>query len=224
MNDSIDQGHPFESYSKKESLIDQPQSEKQIEIPEELKNSKQYQSEQVPSDKDYTSKNTKKSKDSINKNMEMKFDEKMFLYDSKTPSEEIYRNISDLTMHQKEYLNYRKESKNKKSSNLTEKIEEETPRLFKKQKQGEEKWSINAYKEDTKMNKDQLMQKMQQSLKSAEEFSKKSFKAESIHNDSGDLLSNFSLSQSENSLKNQNLTNKRKTTFNNHNSSNTRYI
>ena len=216
MNDSMDQDPPFGNSSKKHSITDQPQSEKKIEIPEELKTSKQYRSEKGPSDKDYTSKKSKQSKASIHNNLEMKFDEKMFLYDSKTPSEEIYRNISDLTMHQKEYLHYQMESKNKKS-------EEEVPRFFKKQKLGEEKWSINAFKEEKKIDKDQLMQKMQQSLKSAEEFSKKSVKADSSLHGSEELLSSFSLSQSEDSIKHQNLTKKRKTNVNNHKFEKSRY-
>jgi hypothetical protein len=246
VNDSIDQGRTLNgSYTIKDSLIEQPKSEKQIEIPENLKNSKLYQSEKVQNEipeetkresKEIQSPNTKvhvkTQRDSKENQLNFeKLDQEtlkddLLIYDSKTPSEIIYRNISDLTMNQKEFLkNHPNFIHHRETSDLLKSEVnncDAVKKFFKKNEASinektieeaeEDKWSNKAYKQKP-MAKIDLMQKMRQSLKSAEEYSRKSILGESFKEESVDLLSEFSR-KSDSPNKHEQLSMKRKTTFN----------
>ena len=225
-SDSINRDKLEKGQSIKESL--KRSSEKQIEVPSRLSVSKQYQSEKVATPK------SEIHDQNLPKQPNQKMDD-ILLYDSSTPSEVIYKNISDLTMNQKDFLQKKSVNVPPRQTNDLLKSEvnhcDAVQRFFKKDhvlpkqidEQNEENWSNKAFKHQQQpSSKLDLMNQMRQSLKSAEEYSKQSIFAESLREDSQDLLSEFSRESDKNTHAQLSL--KRKTTFNGLQRSGVRYL
>ena len=207
--DSIGQPiRPNEAPEERPMRISQSQSEKQLDMGDDSSRDKQYKSEKTASQRVNGVLDVAHENGQTPSKEAREGEEDMLLYDSRTPSEVIYRNISNMTMQQTEYLDPKPGEKRSLVTSELVQQDQAQPLFKKKDREEPDKWSQQAQDDFSKKS---LRDMMKESLKSAREFSRLSVKADSVKRHSSDLLSNFSESESE-STKNKKLqTSKRKT-------------